>query len=354
MEENKEETTKKPKKNKDSLAKEYITNNVIFADLINFYFFDGEKKVNASDLKELDTTLVATLKKKKQIQRYRDLIKEACVKEDSNNTYIIFGIENQSKVDKGMIFRCMTYDALSYIKQLDYIEKNDKNDKIELKPVITLVLYLGDEEWTGPRSLHEMIDMEKYQFIKDRIYDYKLHLISPYEINNEDFSKLKSEMRLVLKCIKYSKDSMKLNNIIKNDCNFNMVSNKAAELIDEVVETEFAKNAEGGYVNMCKAIEDMKKEARLEGMAEERKNMCKAIEDMKKEARLEGMAEERKNMCKAIEDMKKEARLEGVVETVVNFYKNGASLELISKSTNMSIDDVKDILVKNNVELRVA
>ena len=52
--------------------------------------------------------------------------------------------------------------------------------------------------------------------------------------------------------------------------------------------------------------------------------------------------------------MKNRARLEGVVETVVNFYKNGASLELISKSTNMSIDDVKDILVKNNVELRVA
>ena len=52
--------------------------------------------------------------------------------------------------------------------------------------------------------------------------------------------------------------------------------------------------------------------------------------------------------------MKNRARLEGVVETVVNFYKNGASLELISKSTNMSIDDVKDILVKNNVELRMA
>ena len=59
-------------------------------------------------------------------------------------------------------------------------------------------------------------------------------------------------------------------------------------------------------------------------------------------------------LSKAIDDMKNRARLEGVVETVVNFYKNGASLELISKSTNMSIDDVKDILVKNNVELRVA
>ncbi len=59
-------------------------------------------------------------------------------------------------------------------------------------------------------------------------------------------------------------------------------------------------------------------------------------------------------MCKAIEDMKKEARLEGVVETVVNFYKNGASLELISKSTKMTIEEVKNILLQNNVELRTA
>ena len=44
------------RKNKDSLAKEYIKDNAIFADLINYYFFDGKKKVNDSDLKELDTT----------------------------------------------------------------------------------------------------------------------------------------------------------------------------------------------------------------------------------------------------------------------------------------------------------
>ena len=42
------------------------------------------------------------------------------------------------------------------------------------------------------------------------------------------------------------------------------------------------------------------------------------------------------------------------VETVVNFYKNGASLELISKSTKMTIEEVKNILLQNNVELRVA
>ncbi|MBQ6782737.1 MAG: Rpn family recombination-promoting nuclease/putative transposase, partial [Acholeplasmatales bacterium] len=211
------------RKNKDSLAKEYISDNAIFVDLINFYFFDGEKKVIDSDLKELDTTSVVTLKEKKQIQRYRDLVKEACIKEDSNNTYIIFGIENQSEIDNKMVFRCMIYDALSYLKQLDNIEKPNKNDKIKLKPVITLVLYLGNGEWNGPKSLYEMLDMEKYQFIKDRIYDYKLHLISPYEIKNEDFSKLTTEMRFVLKYIKYSDDEMKLEKA-KNDIDFKKVS----------------------------------------------------------------------------------------------------------------------------------
>ena len=319
------------RKNKDSLAKEYISDNAIFADLINFYFFDGEKKVIDSDLKELDTTSVVTLKEKKQIQRYRDLVKEACIKEDSNNTYIIFGIENQSEIDNKMVFRCMIYDALSYLKQLDNIEKPNKNDKIKLKPVITLVLYLSNGEWDGPKSIYEIIDMEKYQFIKDRIYDYKLHLISPYEIKNEDFSKLTSEMRIVLKCIKKSHNSKEFDDLINNDTDFKMVSNKAIGLINEVADTEFKTNENGGYVDMCKAIEDMKKEARLEGMAEERKNMCKAIEDMKKKA-----ADKRQE------------------ENKISFYKNGVSLDIISKSIGISIDDVKNILIQNNVELRVA
>ena len=310
------------RKNKDSLAKEYIKDNIIFADLINYYFFDGKKKVNDSDLKELDTTQVETLKDDFTIQRYRDLVKEVCIKTDNKNTYIIFGIESQSEIDNKMVFRCMIYDALSYINQ---IENKKKNGKIKLKPVITLVLYLNAGKWKGPRSLHEMIDLEKYQFIKDRIYDYKLHLISPYEINNEEFSKLTSEMRFVLKYIKYSNDEMKLEKVkneekVKNDNDFKKVSNEAVGLINEVTNSDFEKNAEGGYVNMCKAIDDMKKKAETKG---------------KNEGKIEG-------------------RNETLIENAISFYKNGASLELISTSLGMSIEDVKNILIQNNVELRVA
>ena len=116
------------RKNKDSLAKEYIKDNAIFADLINYYFFDGKKNVKDSDLKELDTTQVETLKDDFTIQRYRDLVKEVCIKTDNKNTYIIFGIESQSEIDNKMVFRCMIYDALSYINQIENKKKHGKID----------------------------------------------------------------------------------------------------------------------------------------------------------------------------------------------------------------------------------
>ena len=61
-------------------------------------------------------------------------------------------------------------------------------------------------------------------------------------------------------------------------------------------------------------------------------------------------------MCKAIDDMMKEAEAKGAekkqVENAINLYKNGVSLELISKSLGMSINKLKKILTQNNVELR--
>ena len=75
--------------------------------------------------------------------------------------------------------------------------------------------------------------------------------------------------------------------------------------------------------------------------------LSKAIEDMKKEAEAKG-----RNEGKIEGVVETEARVK--VETVVNFYKNGASLELISKSTKMTIEEVKNILLQNNVELRMS
>ena len=63
-------------------------------------------------------------------------------------------------------------------------------------------------------------------------------------------------------------------------------------------------------------------------------------------------------MCRAWDEFEKRSiekgKAEKEIETAINLYKNGASLELISKSLNMDIEELKNILIQNNVELRVA
>ena len=62
--------------------------------------------------------------------------------------------------------------------------------------------------------------------------------------------------------------------------------------------------------------------------------------------------------CKAWREFEKRSiekgKAEKEIENAINFYKNGASLELISKSLNIDIEELKNLLIQNNLELRVA
>ena len=64
---------------KDTTAKEFLSNNERFADLFNFYLFDGNPTIQPSDLSEQDTTKVLSIlgadRKEIQKQKWRDLLK---------------------------------------------------------------------------------------------------------------------------------------------------------------------------------------------------------------------------------------------------------------------------------------
>ena len=48
---------------------------------------------------------------------------------------------------------------------------------------------------------------------------------------------------------------------------------------------------------------------------------------------------------------RQEGRQEGKIDTLINFFKNGAGLDLISKAVDMSIDEVKSILIGRGFEV---
>ena len=64
---------------KDAVAKDYMRNEVIFADAFNFKIYGGRQVVKPQLLRPLDTTSVALLYrddgKSEVIQRYRDILK---------------------------------------------------------------------------------------------------------------------------------------------------------------------------------------------------------------------------------------------------------------------------------------
>ena len=143
-----------------------------FINIFNYYFYKGRKVITL--VKEIDTKNVVNIPENKT--RERDVFKEAIIKTSDKNTLVLLGIENQTKVDPKMLIRNMLYDAFSYQNQTINIERSKNNGKIKLKPVITLVIYYSDKEWTGPRDLYSMFDSFD-ESLKEYVPNYKLNII---------------------------------------------------------------------------------------------------------------------------------------------------------------------------------
>ena len=72
------------------------------------------------------------------------------------------------------------------------------------------------------------------------------------------------------------------------------------------------------------------------------------LKDEVKRGRKEG---EEKGRKEGEEKGRKEGEEKGKMDTLINFFKNGAGLDLISKAVGMSIDEVKSILIGRGFEV---
>ena len=267
-----------------------------FADFYNGSVFCGEKVIQPEEL-ELISGESHKLeedkdKNKQEIHRYRDVIMHW--KKYGINLAIL-AIENQQNIHLAMPVRNMMYDSLAYQEQIDVQwnllskEEKKKCNKKEflshylegqkLKPVITLVFYYGDEEWKINRELHDMLELdgidEKYPKMKAYIPNYKINVVDI--VHMKDIFVFRSDLQQVFGMLKYKGSKDKLNNYInQNSEYFNNIDRETALVIGELLNSEeIIKTAEeireGEQINMCKALEDLKMEGRLEGMID----LCK-------------------------------------------------------------------------------
>ena len=266
----------------DTKAKEYLQDSRRFADIVNYFLYDGKPVVKAEELLEQDTTEVMAIQeidtKEEYVQKWRDILKKVIVKTDHSVSYVLIGIENQTEIHYAMSVKNMLYDAMNYGSQVKRIaSENKRNKRFENKteflsglktsdrliPVITIVVYLGTSGWDAPRSLHEMLacpDMSLLRFVQD----YKVNLIIPKEI--EDFDKFSTELKQLLKVLGTADDPENWGRVFTADEAFRALDNETVSAINLFAGAAFPLNQKEGSVDMCKAWDDMKKENFKQGL----------------------------------------------------------------------------------------
>ena len=180
----------------DLLAKRYYSDNRRFADLINGIVCNGIPIVKQEDLSEMDTET-------SQGKR-RDLVRKAVF----GVNFAVLGLENQEKLDYRLPLRVLGYEAGEYEHQAAEIyreiRRSGRNSDTELSsgeylygfrksdrlhPVITIILYYGEEEWDGSRDLHGILDFQDIpEQIRQYVQNYRIHVIDVRRMERTDLS----------------------------------------------------------------------------------------------------------------------------------------------------------------------
>lgn len=246
----------------DTACKYFFNHNCRFSSFFNAVCFEGNEIIQSDSLvpwQSDETTVILQDETLIDIKRYRDSIKKA----DINGCYSIIGLESQSYVDYAMALRVPIYDLLNYYNQFKNALETESQRR--LIPTTTIVFYVGEDRWTGAKSLKEMMteipeEMEKY------INDWKLIFV---DIKEVDTSLIKDEeTRNMIEAVKrsYQVGEEKMIEGIK-------LSRDAAIVAGVITGNEWLvekarKMKDKEEIDMCEALERYTRETFAEGKTE--------------------------------------------------------------------------------------
>ena len=223
-----------------------------FAWLVNGWIYHGNGGIEPTQIKPKNIRLTGRTGKGRITRtrtRYRDISKTI----GNATIFLIIGTEFQSFVDYSMPVRVMDYDSLEYKDQIQAIHTTRKNEAIasgrapgvdlsplkkedRLVPVITLVLYMGEDPWNADERLLE--------FPKD--------------------------LASMFLTIKYQKNPVTLKAILHSIPEFHAVEKETFDTVwgfldKRVLEYKVEAQSAEGDVNMCVAIDMMLADERKQG-----------------------------------------------------------------------------------------
>lgn len=320
------------KMKKDGSWKDFFEDPARFADAINGFGCNGEQMVKEEDIQEMDTQIrrlkipgfVNAMMSERIVNtaNSRDMLRKVAL----GVHYLIIGMEAQEEIDYALPLRNMLYDVAEYEKQAKKIRKKVRQEHqgltageylygfksdSKLIPVVTFVLYAGENEWLGPTCLHDMLEFTDIPAnLRNMIPNYRINIISIRDI--KDTSIFKTDLRYVLDFLRNAKDKEKLKELVENNPYYKSMDEDAYDVV-------------ANYANVKKLAEVKDEYKDVEG----RMNMCTAIREMMEDSKLEG---------------RMEGRMEVIGRQVKAKLDRGDSVEKIADDLVEEVDTIREII----------
>ena len=322
----------------DVNTKNYLSDNVRFAEFINRTLYGGTMVVDPGRLEEVTVQPSGSA-------TIRDLLKKCTAKKDGKTTYVIYGIENMQYPIYDAPVKVMWYDASDYRRQLMEIKRNNEgmirsgnlkgessgefNERFlktdRLDPVITIGIYWGSGEWDGPVTLREMMNTDDERVL-DNVPDYRPHILIPSRMTDEEINAYGEGLDLAFALAKASGNREEMKKLSK-DKRFEKVDRETYSFLNTQYNLKMKeKEDEEGEINMCKGMEDWLAEEVMEAT--------------------------RKNTIEVTEQVTRETKMSALQANIHAMAKEGLSENVIRKIALMTFPDMADCIDKQILKER--
>ena len=138
----------------DSGYKRLFSNRTIFRQLIQtFVEEEWVSRLDFERAERLDKSFVSDHYKETEA----DIIYKVPLRDSDKVIYLCLLIEFQSDVQRFMVLRSLQYRCNFY---MDFVQSNKNVRGLLLPAMFQLVLYNGDERWTAPNNIDQLIENE--------------------------------------------------------------------------------------------------------------------------------------------------------------------------------------------------
>ncbi|MBR4344690.1 MAG: hypothetical protein IKP88_18640 [Lachnospiraceae bacterium] len=295
----------------DVTQMKFLRNPEHFADIWNGLVFDGKPIIKPEEIVEISPVGLMD-SRDRSVKKTSDI---AMAKIASGEILAVMIMENQTEVDYSLPVRVCLREYMEYDKQVAEIckknrEAQKKGQKIfsdsgeymygfrksdRLRPVTTLILSWNDKEWTGAKSLYDLLDFSGSEDLKNLVSDYRMNVVDMDSITNEKDRFTNNEVRDVVSLYlrRNNKAGFKeyvdeYGEGITEDCmkmvNSFVISNELKKYMDDNCNEKGEQDK-----NMCRAITELIQDGRNEGRKEERLIVNKLISTLLADGRVEDL-----------------------------------------------------------------